>query len=477
MIKGQFPEGFLWGSATAAYQAEGAYREDGKGPSIWDVFTHIEGNSKNNTNGDVSSDHYHRYKEDIKYMAECGQKSYRFSISWPRILPQGRGRVNQKGIEFYKDLINKLLKNHIEPFVTIYHWDLPQALQDKGGWENRETAVAFKEFARILFNELGGMVKLWITFNEPRFFTYSGYLIGNYPPSYKNPQREINAAYNVMLANAMAIKEFKAMGVDGKIGIVHSYSPVYAVDKTEGSMRALRNADNYFNNWVLDTAIKGEFPTDLIDRLKQKYDLSFVNESDLEIIRNNTIDFIGLNYYARALVKEYTSGETMLKVNNEGKEKKGSSRMVVKDWFEMVQDPKSKFTDWDTEIYPRGLYDGLLMVKQKYGSIPIYITENGLGMVESPVDGKISDDARIEFLKMHLKEIYNAIADGVDVRGYFVWSSFDLYSWVNGYDKRYGLVYVDYDHNNKRIPKKSYYWYRDVIASNGKIINVQGGEK
>lgn len=469
---GRFPDSFLWGSATASYQAEGAYLEDGKGLSMWDAFTHSEESiSRNVHNGDTASDHYHRYKEDIKYMAECGQKSYRFSISWPRVFPEGRGKINPKGIEFYSNLIDELLKNNIEPFVTIYHWDLPQALQDIGGWENKETAYAFRDFAKTLFDKLGHKVKLWVTFNEPRFFIYSGYLIGNYPPSYKDPHRTIRAAYNVMLANALAVKEFRSMNLDGQIGIVHSFAPVYSVDDSEGSRTAARNADNYFNNWVLDTAINGEFPQDLIQKLSKNYDLSFMDNADLNIIKSNTVDFVGLNYYARALVKEYTTGETVLRVNNKGNKMKGSSKIVVKDWFEMVQDPKSKFTDWDTEIYPRGLYDGLKMVDKRYNHIPIYISENGLGMIDNLVDGKINDDPRIEFLKMHLKEIYNAISDGVDVKGYYVWSSFDLYSWINGYDKRYGLVYVDYKNNNKRIPKKSYYWYKDVIASQGLILN------
>lgn len=470
MSKIEFPQNFLWGSATASYQAEGAYKEDGKGISIWDVYTHIEGNSKNNSNGDVASDHYHKYKEDIKHMKECGQNSYRFSISWPRILPEGRGKINPKGIEFYKNMINECLKNDIKPFVTIYHWDLPQSLQDIGGWENKETAYAFRDFSKILYEELGDKVELWVTFNEPRFFIYSGYLIGNYPPSYNDPQKTIQASYNVMLANAFAIEEFRKSNAKGKIGLVHSFSPVYAISDSKEDRIALRNADNYFNNWVLDTAVKGEFPQDLVDKLNRNYDLSFMNKEDLEIIKNNTVDFIGLNYYARALVKAYTIGETVLKVNNSGKAKQGSSKIVVKDWFEMVADPKSKFTDWDTEIYPRGLYDGIMMVKERYDNIPIYITENGIGMVEKMVSGKIDDSPRIEFLKLHLIEIHNALSSGADVRGYYVWSTFDLYSWVNGYEKRYGLMYVDYENNNKRIPKKSYHWYKDVINSNGSIL-------
>lgn len=468
MSKIKFPSTFLWGSATAAYQAEGAYNEDGKGMSVWDIFTHIDGNSKNNSNGDIAADHYHQFKEDIKQMAEGGQNSYRFSISWPRIIPNGKGAINPKGIKFYKNLVDELLKYNIKPVVTMFHWDLPQALQDLGGWENRETAYAFKEYAKVLFEELGDKVDTWITFNEPRFLIFSGYLIGNYPPTYNDPQKTINASYNVMLANALAIEAFKESKQKGKIGVVHSFAPVYAVDETEESKSALRNADNFYNNWVLDTAIKGKIPEDLLGKLSEKYDLSIIEANDSEIFKNNVVDFIGLNYYARALVQPYTTGQTVLKINNSGK--KGSSKIIVREWFEQVQDPESKFTDWDVEIYPRGLYDGLMRVKEKYNNIPVYITENGLGMIDEVVNGQINDDARIEFLKMHLQEINNAIVDGCDIRGYYVWSTFDLYSWVNGYEKRYGLVYVDYDNNNKRTPKKSYYWYKNVIESDGQLL-------
>lgn len=465
-----FPKGFLWGSATSAYQAEGAYKADGKGPSIWDVFTNIEGNSKDNSNGNVSSDHYHRYVEDVRMMKECGQNTYRFSVSWPRIIPNGVGEVNKKGLEFYHNLIDELIENDMEPFLTIYHWDLPQALQDKGGWENKDTAYAFRDYAKILFDEFGHKVKLWVTFNEPRFFIYSGYLIGNYPPSYQDPQKTIVAAYNVMLANALGIEVFRRLDVDGKIGLVHSFAPTYAIDDREENQIAFRNADNYNNNWVLDTCIKGEIPADLLEKLNEDYDISFIQEKDLDILKDNTVDFIGLNYYARALVKAYPEGETVLKVNNAGKSKAGSSKIKIPGWFQMVADPNSIYTDWDTEIYPKGIYDGIMMVKERYNNLPIYVTENGLGMIDCLLDGKVEDDARIEFLKLHLREIYNAIQDGADVRGYYVWSSFDLYSWVNGYDKRYGLVYIDFDNKQKRIPKKSYYWYKDVINSNGATL-------
>lgn len=454
---------FLWGSASASYQCEGAYNLDGRIESIWDRYLH----DNNYENGDIASDHYHRFKEDIKMMKDGGQNAYRFSIAWPRVLDE-KGNINPKGIRFYHEMIDTCNEFGIEPFVTLYHWDLPQYLEDNGGWLNRDTCTAYEKYAEICFKEYGDKVTYWTTFNEPKWFITNGYLIGNYPPGLHDGEKMAKAGYHVMLASAMAIKKYRNLKKKGYIGIVHSFGPVDGIDDTPETVTAMRYADNYANNWVLDTAVFGEFPSDLIEELLRKeYDLSFIKKEDLTLIKENTVDFLGLNYYARLLVKPYTSGETCLRINNSGAAKKGSSVIRIKGWFEQIMhDPNAKYTAWDTEIYPQGIHDGLLRVKEKY-NLPVFITENGLGMEENIECERVEDDYRIEFLKEHIEAILRAKKEGADVRGYFVWSPFDLYSWRNGVKKRYGLVAVDFDNNLERRPKKSWYWYKDWIKNQG----------
>lgn len=460
----RFPEDFLWGSATASYQCEGAWQEDGKGLGMWDEFCHSEKNHVTYTTGDVASDHYHRFEEDIRMLAESNQNSYRFSLSWPRILPSGTGEVNPQGIAHYRKVLETCLKYEVVPNVTLYHWDLPQSLAEAGGWENEQTAYAFAEYAAVCFRELGDLVPLWVTINEPSYFIHSGYAIGNYPPNVQDFQRTIHAGYNVMLASALAVREFRKSSAAGQIGIVHASANVDTVDDSPESLKAGRLADNYFNNWVLDPPLLGHFPEDMVKKLSQDFDLSFIRPEHEQILKDGIVDFVGINYYSRALIKPYTGGETILKVNNKGKEAKGQTQVIVKGWFEQVQDPDSEYTAWDCEIYPKGLYDELLDVRKKYGDVPVYITENGVGMYEQAVDGYVEDDGRIDFLQRHIESMRRAIRDGFNLKGYYVWSTFDLYSWINGYEKRYGLVRVDFDNGLKRIPKKSYYWYKDFIA-------------
>ncbi|MBW6408924.1 glycoside hydrolase family 1 protein [Clostridium weizhouense] len=460
-------EKFLWGTATASYQCEGAWNEDGRVESMWDYYLH-----KNNfESGDMASDHYHRYKEDIKYMKDGGHNTYRFSLAWPRIIKNIDGDINPEGIEFYHKLIDECINNGITPFVTIYHWDLPQFLEEKGGWINKETIDAYIHYVNVIFKEFGEKVKYFVTFNEPRYFIFSGYKIGNYPPGLQNTEFTIKGSYYVMLANARAIAEYRKHNLEGKIGIVHSFAPIFGIDDTLETKIAIRNADNFMNNWILDTAAKGEIPIDLLTRLSMKYDLSYITAEDMKVIKENTVDFIGLNYYARALVKPYTEGETTLIVNNSGSSAKGTSKLIIKDWFEQVFDPASKYTEWDTEVYPRGLYEGIMMVHNKY-RLPIFVTENGVASYEDvSKDEPVNDDYRIEFLNDHIAAILNAKDEGADVRGYYIWSTMDLYSWKNGCKKRYGLVAVDWDNGLVRKPKKSYYWFKEVCESNGEIID------
>jgi beta-glucosidase len=457
----------LWGSATASYQCEGAWNEDGKIPSMWDTYLH----EKNLENGDIASDHYHRYKEDIRMLKEGGQNSYRFSLSWPRIMNEN-GDVNEKGISHYRDVIHECQKNNIEPLVTLYHWDLPDYLQKKGGWLNRETIDAYCHYCSAVFQAFNGEINLWTTFNEPKWFIFSGYMSGNYPPEHHSPQETIQACYNVMLANAKAIQIFRKLKIQGSIGLVSSFQTIYGLNDNEETRQAVRNAKNYCNNWVIDTACLGAFPKDLIEKLESEhFDLSFVRNDDLQIIHDNTVDFLGMNYYAPMFVNPYTSGETEIKVNNQGKNYKGNMRSVVKGWFEIANDDVKELprNDWGMIIYPQGLYDGL---KENYEKIkrPIYITENGYGNYEDLSNGTIHDTYRIDYIREHVRMLLKAKKDGVDVRGYYVWSPFDLYSWKNGCEKRYGLIAVDFENGCQRVPKESYYWYCDEIKSNWKDI-------
>ena len=450
---------FLWGSATASYQCEGGWNEGNRAISMWDRYLH----DNHLENGDVASDHYHRYEEDIRMMKEGGQNSYRFSIAWPRIIKNAEGEVNQEGVDFYNRVIDTCLKYDIEPFVTIFHWDLPDYLEQNGGWLNRQPTEAYAHYAKVCFEKFGDRVRLWTTFNEPRYYTFSGYLIGNYPPGHQDLQETVTSSYYMMLASAMAVKEFRNGGYQGQIGIVHSFSPIYGVDSTVETAIAARYAENFYNNWILDTAALGEIPGDLLAELYGRCDLSMMKPEDLELIKNYTVDFLGLNYYARVMIAPYTTGETTLIVNNKGKQAKGTSQTIIKGWFEQVRPESSQYTEWDTEIFPEGLCEGIRRVWNKY-RLPVYITENGIGLYEDVTVEQVDDRQRIEFMDSHIHAVMQAREEGCDVRGYYAWSPFDLYSWKNGTEKRYGLVAIDYEDGLKRKPKKSYYWYRDMIA-------------
>lgn len=463
-------EEFLWGSATAAYQCEGAWKEDGKGLTQWDVFCHTSERNIHHVTGDVSCDHYHRYEEDMQMMEDCGQNTYRFSISWARILPEGRGKVNEKGIAFYHKMLEACHRHHLVPNVTLFHYDLPNTIQMEGGWENRETAEAFAEYAEICFKEFGAQVPLWATLNEPKYYDYCSYAAGNYPPNVQDFNRFCKVGYHLLLGSALAVARFRRGGYPGKIGLVHATGNVETEGNDEANRIAYRNADLFYNKWITDTCIKGYFPEDLMPKLRESgIDLSYVKESDRALFEAGTVDFLGVNIYSRSYVKPYTSGETCVNVNNVGEGSKVKEGVVIKGWFETAYDPTVRRNKWGREIYPRCMYDELMELKDKYGDFPIYVTENGHGCYEEPVDGKIEDDERIEILDEFIKWMLKAKEEGVNVKGYYAWSTMDLYSWVNGYKKRYGLVYVDFENGLKRIPKKSYYWYQKLIAEHKTI--------
>lgn len=438
----KFPDDFVWGTATAAYQIEGAANEDGRGESIWDRFSHIPGNVWNNQNGDVACDHYHRYKEDVQILKEMGVKGYRFSISWPRVIPDGTGKINQKGIDFYNNLIDELLRQGIQPFVTLYHWDLPQALQDRGGWTNRDTTDYFAEYAQQMFKQYGDRVKHWITHNEPWCTSFLGHAIGVHAPGLKDFSAALLAAHNVLLSHGKAVEVFRQMGLDGKIGITLNLTPSYPASNSADDLQAATISDGFSNRWFLDPVFKGQYPDDMVKVFGTFAKIPEIQEGDMKLISSN-IDFLGINYYSRSLVKHNPDAQFGVETLK----------------------PEGQYTDMDWEVYPQGLYDLLLRIKKDYGDIDLYITENGAAFKDVVENDQIDDIDRLNYLKKHFEKAAEAIRDGVKLKGYFVWSLMDNFEWAFGYSKRFGLIYVDYE-TQRRLWKKSALWYKDVIANN-----------
>ncbi|NBI90188.1 glycoside hydrolase family 1 protein [Lachnospiraceae bacterium] len=459
---------FLWGSATAAYQCEGAWQDGGKGPSNWDVFCHSEANNVNPVTGDIACDHYHRYEEDIKRMADGGQNAYRFSIAWTRVIPDGTGEKSQEGIDFYNRLIDTCLKYGIEPLVTLYHYDLPQPIFERGGWENRDTVDAYVQYAKVCFEAFGDRVNYWATINEPNYETLCCYGYGNYPPNIQSLERRWKAMYHMMLASAKAVGLYRSMGGKGMIGLVSDCYSIDYMGDGEEYRKAARFADLFFNISVNDVCVKGAYPKEYTDKLTEEgYDLSYMRKEDREIFKAGCVDYLGVNAYCRFLVKPCTEKGTSLTVNNTGDGKK--KELFIEGWFALDEDKGLEKTPWGMEIYPKSIYDLLLGLRKRYPALPVVITENGVGNYDSVCgDGKVHDQYRIDYLKGYVDWIEKAMDAGCDVRGYFVWSSMDVYSWINGYKKRYGLVYVDFDDEGlKRIPKDSYYWYKNTIRDKG----------
>lgn len=451
MDKLEFPNNFIWGTATASYQIEGAYDKDGKGESIWDRFSHTEGNVLNGDTGDEACDHYHRYQEDIELMKEIGLDSYRFSISWPRIMPSGKGEVNQKGLEFYSNLVDQLLEAGIEPAITLYHWDLPQALQDKGGWASRDTAEYFAQYARVIFSELGDRVSNWITHNEPWVVSFLGNAFGEHAPGIKDYKTAIKVAHNLLLSHGLAVKEFRNLEIEGEIGITLNLSPIYSASESDEDKRAADIKDLFLNRWFLDPIFKGNYPKELKEEYQKEYGVPFIKDNDMEIIQEE-IDFLGINYYSRNVV-EYNSKSDILK-------------------FDSIKIEDAEHTAMDWEIYPDGLYELLHRINEQYTNKPLYITENGAAFSDELNDeGKVNDQDRIDYLKQHFKVAQQAISEGIPLKGYYVWSLMDNFEWAYGYNKRFGLIYINYE-TKERTLKESAYWYQRVIENNAikKII-------
>ena len=444
-IAAQFPEGFLWGTATASYQIEGAWNEDGKGESIWDRFAHTPGRVKNGDTGDIACDSYHRYAEDIALMKQMGQKSYRFSLSWPRIQPDGTGPVNQKGIDHYSRFVDALLAAGIRPSCTLYHWDLPQALEDKGGWLNRDLAGYFADYAAVVAKALGDRITTWALFNEPYVFTWVGYGIGVHAPGRKGDASFLRAAHTVNLAQGDAFRTMKAVSPKAQIGSAFSMAPGIPATDSEADRAAAGRFHALNNVYFLDTALNGEYPKAFVG--EAPYQLMGFVPGDGERMRAR-FDWIGLNYYFRFLVSDPGPGTD------------------PKPWRHVASMPKmGPLTNLGWEVWPPAFNDIVMRVARDY-HLPIEITENGCSYSDGPgPDGHVADDKRTAFLKSHLAELARAIGDGAPVRGYHAWSLLDNFEWAEGYSQRFGLVYVD-ARDQRRIVKDSGLWYGRVAAAN-----------
>ncbi|MFP6326261.1 MULTISPECIES: glycoside hydrolase family 1 protein [Bacillus amyloliquefaciens group] len=473
--QGLFPDTFLWGSASAAYQVEGAWNKDGKGPSVWDLFTKIPGKTFKGSNGDTAVGHYERYKEDIALMAEMGLKAYRFSVSWPRIFPNGRGEINESGVAFYEDLIDELISNDIEPVLTLYHWDLPQALMDEyGGFESRKIIDDFNDYCIALYKRFAGKVKYWVTLNEQNYNFHNGFITAAHPPGVKDRKRFYAANHIAFLANAKAIDSFRQYVPDGLIGPSFAYSPAYPLTSHPEDITAFENAEEFMNHWWLDMYCRGTYPQIPFNYLKEKGWAPAIEAGDMELLAKGKPDFIGVNYYQTITYERNPlDGVSEGKMNTTGQ--KGTNQDTgIPGLFKTKKNPNLVTSNWDWTIDPIGLRIGLRRITSRY-ELPVFITENGLGEFDKiEEDGSIQDDYRIDYLRSHLEQCREAISDGVRLIGYCSWSFTDLLSWLNGYQKRYGFVYINRDEEDekdlKRIRKKSFYWYRNVIETNGKSL-------
>ena len=444
----RFPDGFLWGAATSAYQIEGSTLADGAGPSIWYRFSHSAGRTANGESGDIACDHYRRYADDVALMRELGLNAYRFSIAWSRVLPDGRGRVNAAGLGFYDRLVDALLAAGIAPNVTLYHWDLPAALDDRGGWLNPDVAHWFADYARVMFDKLDDRVEMWTTLNEPWVVTDGGYLHGALAPGHRNLFEAPIATHNVLRAHAAAVEAYRAVGRH-RVGIVVNLEPKYAASACEADQAATRRADAYMNRQFLDPLLLGGYPNEMREIFGEAWPDH--PASELEYLKQ-PIDFLGVNYYTRSVTRDDPSAWPVC-----------AGR---------VEQPRHAHTETSWEVFPDGLTDTLTWVTGRYGRIPLYVTENGAAFYDppQPIDGRIDDPLRVAYYRSHLRAAHAALCQGVDLRGYYAWSLLDNYEWSLGYSKRFGIVHVDYATQN-RTPKASARFYADVIRTHGAVLD------
>jgi beta-glucosidase len=446
------PPGFLWGAATAAYQVEGAVTQDGRGPSIWDTFSHTPGRVHEGHTGDVACDHYHRYREDVALMAGLGLGSYRFSIAWPRIQPDGRGAVNQRGLDFYRRLVDELLGHGIEPWITLYHWDLPQALEDAGGWPVRDTAERFADYAALVHEALSDRVTYWTTLNEPWCSAFLGYAAGVHAPGREEPAAAVHAAHHLMLGHGLAVQRMRAQRATSRLGVTLNLLPVEPASDRPSDADAARRIDGIQNRVFLDPLLRGAYPADVVADLAAVTDFTHVRDGDLAVT-SQPIDLLGVNYYmAHAVTTGPAAG--------------GRSSAWVGSADVHPVDTGRPRTEMGWEVDPDGLTRLLRRVSTDYPGIPLYITENGAAYDDVPgPDGTVADPDRVRFLAEHLRACRTAVDEGVPLRGFFAWSLMDNFEWAYGYSKRFGLVHVDYA-TQRRTPKDSARWYAAVTRAN-----------
>jgi beta-glucosidase len=443
-----FPADFLWGAATSAYQIEGSPLADGAGASIWHHFSHSPGRTLGGATGDVACDHYRRYLEDVEIMGELGITAYRFSLAWGRIFPTGRGAVNQAGLDFYSRLIDALLAREIVPCVTLYHWDLPAALNELGGWLNPEIVHWFAEYARVVVRTFGDRVPMWATINEPWVIAEAGYLHGVHAPGHQSPFETPMVSHHLLCAHGAAVQAYRSEA-SGKIGLVVNLEPKYPASDSPEDLAATQRADASMNRQYLDPVFLGSYPAELPEIFGEAWPR--FPERDFRLIQE-PIDFLGINYYTRAVVCHDEAA-----LPNCAAAVPQSNRIITE-------------TGW--EVHPESLTRVLCSIRQRYGDIPLYITENGAAFYDppSPIRGRIEDPLRVDYFRQHLRAAYAALRQGVDLRGYFAWSLLDNYEWQNGYTKRFGLVHVDFD-TQERTLKSSALFYRNIIRTRGEVLN------
>lgn len=448
MSSNAFPDDFTWGAATSAYQIEGSPTADGAGESIWDRFTHLPGKIYGGDTGDVACDHYRRYAEDVALMHELHIPAYRFSIAWSRVLSDGTGRPNQAGLDFYSRLVDALLKHRIEPHATLYHWDLPAALEDRGGWGHPDAPQWFAEYARLMFRTLGDRITNWATLNEPWVAMDNGYVIGTHAPGRRDWAEAAKVTLNLLRAHAAGVATFRAE-TTGQIGLVVNLVPVEPATDSEANRAAANRMDAYVNRHFLDPALLGEFPRELPEMFGDAW--PSLTAAEVSTLKTPT-DFVGMNYYLRIVVQDDPEA--------------GPARARV------VSPPDRKYTAMGWEIFPRGLTDTLHWLRGRYGNVPLYVTENGAAYDDIPQpNGSINDGDRLKYIREHLQAAGQALRAGVNLRGYFVWSLFDNFEWQQGYSKRFGIVGVDFQ-TQRRIPKASARFYSDVVRSRGTALEA-----
>ena len=434
-----FPTDFAWGVATAAYQIEGAVREGGRGPSIWDIFCQQPGAIERGESGEAAADHCRRWQRDVALMAELGLKAYRFSIAWPRIFPEGKGRVNPMGLDFYSRLVDALLERGIEPYITLYHWDLPQALQERGGWAARDTTAYFADYAHLVGSRLGDRVTHWITHNEPFVSAFAGHLTGEHAPGVRDPEVAFRVVHHLLLSHGLAAEALRGAVAQPKVGITLNLSPIHPASGSAEDRQAAQRADGAYNRLFLDPVLLGRYPEDMVALCGPLF--PSVEPGDMERI-SAPLDFLGVNYYTRTVVR-HDPGFPILEASE-------------------VRPSGSEYSEmW--EIYPAGLYELLAWIKAGYPPVDLYITENGIPVPDTlEADGRVHDLRRTRYLRDHIVQVNRAIAAGVPVRGYFVWSLMDNFEWAFGYRMRFGLVYVDWA-TQERTVKDSGRWYAHLI--------------